>query len=66
MSNPTEIIKTIWPIVVIQLAVQIYALFDIYKRKGTKNLSSLIWVIIIVFGEIIGAILYLLFGKKED
>ena len=64
--NVAETIKLIWPIILVQLFLQLYALYDIYKRKGTKNLSPAIWVIIIIFGEIVGAILYLLFGKKED
>ena len=61
-----DIMKMIWPIIVIQLTLQIYAIVDIAKRRKTKNLSPAIWIVVIIFGEIIGSIIYLLFGKSED
>jgi hypothetical protein len=64
--NATEIIKLIWPIIAIQLGLQIYTIIDVAKRKKTTNLSPAIWIIIIVLGEIVGPILYLLFGRNED
>jgi hypothetical protein len=64
--NAAEIVKVIWPIIIIQLIVQIYALVDLIKRKKTKNLSVAVWIIIIILGEIIGPVLYLLVGKAED
>ncbi len=66
--NTMEILKIIWPLVVLQLAFQIYALVDLFKfRKGkTKNLSSTIWAIIIILGEIVGAALYFIFGRSEE
>ena len=62
-----EILKLIWPIIVLQLAFQIYALIDLFKtKKGiTRNLSSVIWAIIIVFGEIAGPALYFLIGRND-
>ncbi|MCX6728982.1 MAG: PLDc N-terminal domain-containing protein [Candidatus Saccharibacteria bacterium] len=66
--NAMDLIKIIWPLVIIQLAFQIYALIDLFKiKKGkTKNLSTAIWAIIIVLGEIIGAALYFIFGRSEE
>ena len=64
--DASTLIKTIWPLIVIQLALQIYALVDLFKKKKTKNLSVGIWVVIIIFGEIIGASLYLLLGRTEE
>ncbi len=62
-----ELIKLIWPIIVLQLAFQIYALIDLFKiKKGTtKNLSAIIWAIIIVFGEIAGPALYFIIGRND-
>lgn len=62
-----ELIKLIWPIIVLQLAFQIYALIDLFKiKKGTtKNLSSVIWAIIIVLGEIAGPALYFIIGRND-
>ncbi len=62
-----QIIQIVWPLIVIQLAFQIYALFDlIVTKKGkTKNLKSFIWVIILVFGGILGPIFYFTLGRSE-
>lgn len=62
-----EIFKLIWPIVILQLAFQVYALFDLFKsKKGTtKNLSAIIWAIIIILGEIAGPALYFLIGRND-
>lgn len=62
----TDILKLVWPLILIQLAVQIYALVDLFKKGKTKNLNLGIWLIIILFGEIIGAIIYLLVGRSEE
>lgn len=66
--NATDIISVIWPLIVIQLAFQIYALIDLFKIKKskTKNLSPVLWAVIIVLGEIIGAALYFLLGRSEE
>lgn len=63
-----EILKYVWPIIVLQLGFQIYAIFDLIKirQKKTKNLSALIWGLIIVFGEILGAALYFILGRSEE
>ena len=61
-----SILRLAWPIIAIQLALQIYAIFDIIRRKKTKNLSTGLWVVIIILGEILGPVLYFLVGKAED
>jgi len=65
--DPIELIKLVWPIIVLQFAFQIYTLIDLYKtKKGkTKNLSAAIWTIIIILGEMVGPIAYLIFGRSE-
>jgi len=60
------IIKLVWPLILIQLAVQIYALVDLFRKGKTKNLNLGIWLIIILFGEILGSIIYLLVGRSEE
>ena len=60
------IIKLVWPLIVIQLTVQIYALVDLFKKGKTKNLNMPVWLIIILFGEIVGAIVYFIVGRSEE
>jgi len=66
--SAAEILQIIWPLILIQVAFQIYALIDLFKtKKGkTKNLSPTIWAIIIILGEIAGPAIYLIFGRSED
>lgn len=61
-----DVLKVIWPLVVVQLALQVYAIYDLVKRKKTRNLSPFIWAVIIVIGEIVGAAAYFLVGRSED
>ena len=61
-----DILKLAWPLIVIQLLFQIFALVDIIRKKKTKNLSPAIWAVIVIFGEIIGSIVYYLIGRAEE
>lgn len=63
-----DLLKIIWPLIAIQLGFQIYAIVDLVKikNKKVKNLTPLAWGLIIVFGEIIGAALYFIFGRSEE
>ncbi len=63
-----QILSVIWPLILLQLAFQLYALYDLFitKKKKTKNLTVVWWSVIIVLGEIVGAALYFLVGRSED
>lgn len=61
-----QILKYAWPLIVLQIGLQIYAIVDLVRKNKTKNLSVPIWVVIIVLGEIIGSILYFLIGRSEE
>lgn len=61
-----EIIKLVWPLIILQLAVQVYAIIDLAKKGKTKNLSFVIWLLIIILGEIFGSIIYFLVGRAEE
>jgi len=61
-----EILKLLWPIILIQFVVQIFAIVDVARRKKTRNLTSAAWIVIIVVGEIVGPIVYFLIGRAED
>ncbi len=63
-----EILQLIWPLILIQVAFQIYAMVDLIaiKKKKTKNLSAVLWGVIIVAGEIIGPALYFILGRSEE
>jgi hypothetical protein len=52
------------PIVLIQLALMIFALIDLIRRERTKG-PKWMWVLIVVFVNIIGPVVYLFVGREE-
>lgn len=50
--------------VILQLALQVYAIIDWVKRpaEGMKG-NRIMWIVIILFGEILGALVYLLAAR---
>jgi len=59
-----EVIKLFAPLIVIQLGLAIYCIVDII-RNGARNMNKIMWVSIVLFINMLGPILYLLFGKKR-
>ena len=62
-----EMFWILWPLLVIQVMVQIYALVNLWSvNKGkTRNLTNYWWTVIIVLGELLGPIIYFIFGSKK-
>jgi hypothetical protein len=52
------------PLLLLQLGLQIFSLIDLVRRERTKG-PKWLWAIIIIFGELLGSIVYLLFGREE-
>jgi hypothetical protein len=52
------------PLIVIQLSLQIAALYDIWRHKGAKS-NTLVWVLVVVFFQILGAAAYFVLGRKD-
>lgn len=60
-----EYLPYIIPLVLIQLVLMIVALVDLIRREKTRGLPKWAWGIIIVLGELLGPIIYLIFGREE-
>ena len=65
MEQLTKIIPFLIPVVVIQLVLMIVALLDLIKREKTRG-PKWLWALIILFGEILGPILYLVLGRVDE
>ena len=52
------------PLLVIQLALIIVALWDWSKKRETLGQNRIIWLVVILFFSIIGPIIYLLFTQR--
>jgi hypothetical protein len=64
-SFPSWILLVI-PLVLVQLGLMIFALRDLLQREKFKHLPKWAWALIIVFGELIGPIAYLLAGRGDE
>lgn len=53
------------PILLVQLGLMAYCLYDLSRREKTKG-PRWLWLVLIVFGELIGPVLYLLVGRIEE
>ncbi|HEX5564908.1 MAG TPA: PLD nuclease N-terminal domain-containing protein [Sporosarcina sp.] len=52
------------PIVVLQLILMVVALVDLIRHQRTNG-PFIMWIFIILLGNIIGSILYFIFGRKQ-
>ena len=59
-----DILPLLIPILLIQWALVIYALVDLVRREQTKG-SKWLWLVVILFINFIGPILYLILGRDE-
>ncbi len=53
------------PIIILQLILMIVALLDLAHREKTRG-PKWMWAIIIVLGELIGPVIYLVIGRIEE
>lgn len=60
------LIALLIPLIVIQLALLVVALYDITRPgRRVKGDNKIVWVVIIVFVQMLGPILYFLAGREE-
>ncbi|PKO00627.1 MAG: transcriptional regulator [Chloroflexi bacterium HGW-Chloroflexi-4] len=66
--NAIEIIQKylplLIPIVLLEFGLMIAALVDVIRREKTKG-PKWVWIIVVVFINLIGPIVYFIFGRDE-
>lgn len=58
-------IPLLLPLFIVQTGLLLFAVIDLAKKRRTKNLTVLIWVIVICFINTIGPVLYFILGRAE-
>lgn len=58
-----EYLPIFLPLIIIQFILLAIALVDLFKQENTRG-PKLAWLFIIIFINIIGPILYFIFGRK--
>ena len=61
-----DIIKYIWPIIALQLIIQVVAMVNLSRREKVKFDNKKIWVLIIIFGGLLGSIAYFAFRGDDN
>ncbi len=64
MGQLMKYLPLIVPILLLQLVLMISALVDIVRREKTRG-PKWLWALIVIFGEMIGPILYFVIGREE-
>ena len=65
MEDFMKYLPLIIPLVFIQLGLMIFALIDLSKREKTRG-PKWMWVLVIIFGELVGPIIYFVIGRPEE
>lgn len=66
MEPLLEYLPILIPFVLVQLALAITALLHILKHPHYKFGNKPLWIIIVLFVQIIGPIIYFVFGRGEE
>ncbi len=60
-----EILPFLIPLILIELVLLVVALVDLVKREHVRGGNKIVWVLVIIFINLIGPIVYLLLGRQE-
>jgi hypothetical protein len=61
-----EILPFIIPLVVLQLTLMAFALWDLTRgERRVKGGNKLVWGAVIVFGQLLGPLVYFLVGRED-
>ncbi|MBC1244126.1 PLDc_N domain-containing protein [Listeria welshimeri] len=58
-------IALIIPVIILYLALFLTAIIDLARNWQTRK-NPIIWLLVIIFINIFGPVIYLIFGRKED
>jgi len=64
--NTGHLVALLIPLVLVELGLLAFALYDLIKRKHVRGGNKWVWAIIIVVVEIFGPILYFVLGREEE
>ncbi len=61
----TKLILLIVPLVLLEIGLLVWAIIDIVKREHVRGGNKLVWILVVVLVNIIGPIIYFIFGRDE-
>jgi uncharacterized RDD family membrane protein YckC len=61
------LIAAIFPLVLIDLAMVIYSIYDLYKpERRVRGDNKLVWLLVILLVSTLGWVAYLIAGREEE
>lgn len=66
LGSNAGMLPLLMPLIVLQLILQAVALVDLYKRETVTGNKKWAWILVIIFGGILGAAIYFIFGRKDS
>lgn len=66
MNEIIEYLPFIIPIVLVELILMVIALIHLLKHRNFRFGNQIMWILIVVFLQIIGPILYFTIGRGEE
>jgi hypothetical protein len=64
METLNELLPFLIPVILLQIALMVVALVDLVRRERTRG-PKWAWALVILFVNLIGPVVYLLFGREE-
>jgi hypothetical protein len=62
-----DILPFLIPLIVLQLALMATGLYDLTRpERRVKGGNKLVWGAVIVLGQLLGPLVYFLFGREDD
>ncbi len=61
-----ELILYLLPVIIIQLALMVYALVDLLRREKVRTGSKALWAAVILLFNLVGPIVYLAWGRHPS
>ena len=61
-----EYLSILIPIIILEIALMIYSLSHVLKHDRYKFGSRTMWILIVIFIQIIGPILFLMIGREDE
>jgi hypothetical protein len=53
------------PVFLIEVGLLVWAVVDVARRERVRGGNKVVWILVIVLVNIIGPIIYLIFGREE-
>ena len=66
MDSIKDMLPFLIPVAVLELGLMVFALIDLIRRTYVRGGNKVVWVLVIILINLIGPIVYLVFGRVEE